>query len=634
VNALIPPEALDRLRRRAFLLPLLLVAAVYANTLQGDFVWDDHPLIQQQEVVQQLASFHEYFLQLFWSDPLELSRGFYRPLVTWSYAVEWRLWGGQPGGFHLTNVLLHLGCTSLVYLLCRRAGGSAVGSAVAASGFGLFPRLTESVAWVAGRTDVMASLGGFAALLLYDVEPSGRARRRAAAGALLLGLFCKEVALTSLVGLVALEAVQVRRHGRPPLQAARHLLPFLPALALYGALRVYALLADTRTELVDPDPPTLLQRLGGSFAGLAHYARMALVDPLRPELQVGFVRHVPWGLAAVGAVLLGVGAYAVWRARSRLEAWQVVALAAGSSALAMVSSVVLLLNVLAADRFLYVPVAMMAVGLVVPAERWARRFPAPGVAACVLVLGAFAVATHLRNREWNDEYLLWKAALRTTDPRNKLAAQGMAAYLMDAGRYDRALHYLERARAVGVGDSLALHSNIALALGKLGRHPEAVALFESIVRQVPDAQRARLNLAMSYARLHRWEQASRELEVLQAQAPLDGVVPKLRELFQSARATVESLPPEQPGEPAELTARRAQLYEELGAPHEASRYWSRVALAPDATFAQRRRGAGYLVFYGDLGLATRALERLRQEALAPEELATFEEELRRRAALE
>ncbi len=629
------PTRSARLWRWVFCLPLIAVLAAYANALDGGYVWDDHPLIEEQESVRELAPPSAYFGRMFWSDSLKLkvSRNFYRPLVTWSYALEWQAWNGQPGGFHLTNLLLHLGVTLLVFAACRRAGGSPLAAALAAALFGTFPRLTESVSWISGRTDVLAALFALGAWLLYSSAPRAHVRRGLAALAMLLGLFCKEVAGAILLGIGVMEVLEARRDKRPLLGAAVNLLPFVVAVAVYGAFRMHALLADVEAAAEPPVYLPLMHRIGAGLSAVAHYARM-VVDPLRPELQVGDLFEPGIVMMVLGGVLLVGAALATWRWRARLSPWQLGAIVAGMTALSMVLHIFPLgVNVIAADRFLYVPLAMAAIAFVRPVEHGVGRAPRAALCGFAVLLVAFVGATHLRNRVWADEYLVWKAALEERSPGNSQVLEGMAGYLMDEGRYEQALRYIEQGvREEEKLPQIRTFNNLAVTLSKLGRHAEAISILEDMLAKKPKLHRARLNLAMVYARSQRWDDAERQLDSVEV---LDKeTVPKMRESFRRARQTLAALPPERAGEPAEITAQRATVADELGAPAEASRYWAAVVRAPDATSEQRRRGAGFLVFYGNVELARQALEVLRARESELTELPSFEEHLQHRASLE
>ena len=109
---------------RALACALAAVALAYALTPFGGFVWDDHSLIAEDPAVLTLRPIWYYFSHLFWSGPLSVEQRYYRPLVTLSYALERRLWGEWPGGYHVTNLLLHLGCVALVWAAESGLGGA------------------------------------------------------------------------------------------------------------------------------------------------------------------------------------------------------------------------------------------------------------------------------------------------------------------------------------------------------------------------------------------------------------------------------------------------------------------------------------------------------------------------------
>ena len=100
--------------RRFPLGPLAVALAalvVYAGTLAFDFVWDDTLLIQRSYQLHHWRDLWPALTSHFWAE-LQDSSHYYRPLVTLSFFLDLKLWGLNPLGFHLTNVLAHL-ATSL-----------------------------------------------------------------------------------------------------------------------------------------------------------------------------------------------------------------------------------------------------------------------------------------------------------------------------------------------------------------------------------------------------------------------------------------------------------------------------------------------------------------------------------------
>lgn len=103
-------------------------------------------------------SFASIFGQDFWTTETDAgSSNYYRPLVTLSYVIDYAIFGTSPAGYHLTNVVLHTLNVTLLFLLLIEL---ALPLAVCAAGSALFavhPALAESVAWVSGRTDLLAT---------------------------------------------------------------------------------------------------------------------------------------------------------------------------------------------------------------------------------------------------------------------------------------------------------------------------------------------------------------------------------------------------------------------------------------------------------------------------------------------
>jgi len=139
---------------------LLIVAVVFSGSLKLQWTnWDDHLLVYENPLVQ-----HPHLKDIF-IKPADYNT--YNPLVLITFALEWMLVGDRPFLYHFHNVLLHLLCTTLVWLVFRRLGLSAWWSGLAALFFGIHPLRVESVAWISERKDVLFGFFYLAAILAY-----------------------------------------------------------------------------------------------------------------------------------------------------------------------------------------------------------------------------------------------------------------------------------------------------------------------------------------------------------------------------------------------------------------------------------------------------------------------------------
>jgi tetratricopeptide (TPR) repeat protein len=618
-------------------LALGLTAFAYVPALSGPFVRDDHRLIEQNPIVQSPDSALEAFGRSFWNDPAgpRLST-YYRPLATLSYVVDRWLWNGAPSGFHVTNLVLHLACATLVFALCRRGGATAMAAAAAAALFGTLPRLTEAVAWISGRTDLIAACGALLALLLHRSAPGATGRRIGAAAALLAGLLGKEVAVAGAAAIAAGELLEWRRAGGSLRRVALNLAPAGAACLLYAGLR---LAARGATDPYDFFPLAL--RPVFALQALGSYVWM-LVDPLRPRLAIGKLGIVDAWSVGLGASALAAGILAIRAARRRAvspDAGASLALAA-AALLPVLHLVPLPVTPVAADRFLYLPGAGLALA---GAWAWTRLDGRPRRALAGIALAAlcaFAVATYRRAGDWTDELRLWELAAERSHASDPLPHEELGTVLAWRGRPERALEHFETALRLeiefvrhypraSVGRNL--RGNTALVLSEVGRYGEAIPILEQLVREQPHSPLHRLNLAAVQARALRIREAETELAAALRLHPGYALARQLLTQVRAAGALLARLPAPDPDESSAVRADRASAFALVGRLRDADRTWTQIAEAREVEPELLLRATRHLVLRGlDLQSADRALRRLHEHVGPVPEAVQLEGVLARR----
>ena len=129
------------------------------------------------------------------------------PLSTLSHMLDCQIYGLEPWGHHLTNILLHGAATVLLFLALRNMTGSVWRSAIVAALFAVHPLRVESVAWISARKDVLSGL--FFMLTIYTYshyvrQPSAR-RYLTVALFFVLGLMSKAILVTLPFALLLLD---------------------------------------------------------------------------------------------------------------------------------------------------------------------------------------------------------------------------------------------------------------------------------------------------------------------------------------------------------------------------------------------------------------------------------------------
>ena len=500
-----------------------LTIAVFLPALLGGFVgWDDVSLLVSHTGYRGLDPSH-----LAWMAS-NVTLGHYVPVVWLSFAVDYLLWGLNPVGYHLTNVVLHGVNAGLVFVLARtliqRANGLTgtaldVGSATAALAFALHPLRVEAVAWVIGRRDLLCALWTLCALLAYlrAAQTSGRPRAAWLAGSWVaygLALLSKAIVMTLPVGLLLLDVYPLRRlpadvrrwtaretRGRWPEK-----LPYVILAAGGAAVSYWGQARGSGVILLDRET-----WLGVVWASLWLHVQKSLAPVGLSPLYELPARIDPWtgryavaGLAVTGITLGLVALRRRWPAGLAAWIWYV-ALLAPTCALAHAGPQV------TADRYSYLPTVGGAivlgggVGLALRSRRWTL------VALAGLGLVGLVALTEPQIAVWRDKERLWRHAVHVT-PDCGTCHQNLGVWLQEEERFAEALPEFERALAIRP-EHTAMHLNVGLALAGLGRLDEAITHYEAVLQQSPGNITVRSNVAAALVRLGRRREAVAELRL-------------------------------------------------------------------------------------------------------------------------
>ena len=189
---------------------LLAVFAVFGQTVRYDFVnYDDQEYVYENEQLRSglsgagiawaFTTFHFYN---------------WHPLTWLSYMLDYEIFDLHPGGYHLTNVLLHAATAMLLFLALRRMTGACWPSAWVAAVFAIHPLRVESVAWVSERKDVLSGLLCMLTLWFYAryaERPSSWGRYWLVLASFALGLTAKPMLVTLPFVLLLLDYWPLKR---------------------------------------------------------------------------------------------------------------------------------------------------------------------------------------------------------------------------------------------------------------------------------------------------------------------------------------------------------------------------------------------------------------------------------------
>ena len=418
-----------------------------------------------------------------------LEAGFWHPLTWLSLMADSDLYGTNAGGYHWTNVLLHLANTLLLFLVLSRMTGAVWRSGFVAALFALHPLHVESVAWVAQRKDV---LSGFfwmlatGAYVLYAERP-GTGRYLLVLLLLILGLMSKPMLVTLPFVFLLLDYWPLGRFRDSWQGPVLEKIPMIAVAALFAIISYVA--EDRAGALPSLAKYSLMTRLSNAVVSYGLY----LVKTVWPFQLAVFYPHPEvwpvWSVLGSGVFLLAVSLAAVyWLKKYPYLSvgwfWYL-------GVLVPVTGLIQVGSHSMADRYTYLPLIGIFVMMVWGGADIAMRLKLGkhtaalfGMASLILLMSA----AHFQVQTWRDSKTLYGHALEATD-KNYLAYSNLAAVYIDEGKIGLAQKNLQEAIKIKPHYPPA-HYNLGVCLYEQGRLDEAVPHFEEAVLWNPSGANA------------------------------------------------------------------------------------------------------------------------------------------------
>jgi len=350
---------------------------------------------------------------------------YWHPLTTLSFMLDhhfYRLW---PGGYHMTNVLLHGVNVALFFALILALTKNRFAAVFAALLFAAHPTHVEAVAWISARKDVLSTALGLASMLLY-IRWTRKNSPGAAVGmyaACALSLMSKPMFATMPCLLLLLDYWPLERLGNEggAWPRLRTVIERVREKVLFLAMGVFITVMTITTHPVSHDrlTPDLGLKLANAVTAIAKYLGL-LVWPTRMAVIYPFPESVPVAqVLGASALVAAISALCMWQVRRRaylLVGWLWFL---GTLAPVLMPPPVGL-HVALADRWTYVPFMglYLALGCLAAEALAAIARPAArgaaAVALIVLPLVPLGLAQQRQLSTWRNAATVYEQALRVT----------------------------------------------------------------------------------------------------------------------------------------------------------------------------------------------------------------------------
>ena len=425
--------------------------------------------------------------------------GNWHPLTWLSHMLDCELFGINPGGHHVTNVLFHTANAVLLFFVLRRMTGAIWRSAAVAALFALHPLHVESVAWVSERKDVLSAFFWFLTFWFYTryVEELKveNAKRKSfyvlALGCFALGLMSKPMTVTLPFTLLLLDFWPLKRVTGKDLPRIKSLLwekiPFFALTAVFCGITIFAQQKEGAVTTQEQMP--LAWRAGNALISYGRYIRKMFWPD---DLTFLYPHPGKWPMEMVvgSALFLAVISVVVIWIRRRcpyaLTGW-LFYLGTLVPVIGLVQAGVQSM----ADRFTYVPMIGLFIALVWGYGDVLEKLRLPRTAAVIgalAILAACVLVTVRQLNSWKDSAALYHRSLE------------MSA---------RDQHYI---RAMQIAPFyMNLHLGLCTDLAEEGHPDRAANYLKEVVQIIPQRAEVRLALGIALAMQSKWDEAASEL---------------------------------------------------------------------------------------------------------------------------
>jgi Flp pilus assembly protein TadD len=506
-------KVVDSRRNLAILFLFSLCAIlIYGNSLHSPFIWDDQYLITENYFIRSFKYIFEIFKHHLYYSSAGISN-FYRPLQIFFLMIDYSLWKDNPLGYHITNLIFHILCSFVIYLVINFIFKERTIAFLASLLFLVHPVNSTVVNYISSRADSQASLFILLSLFLflkYIVATNSKIYFFGSLTSFILALFSKEVAI--ILPFLLLMTIPFVSSAKK--EIFRKTMPFFIILAIYGFLRLTIL----RFSSPGVSPPSLYIRL---LTTSESFVRLIVL--LFLPLQIHIEKSIPYsnGLFQPSTIISLITLIAIWVFMFRIRRYSKMCffgLLWFFATLIPMANIVPI-NATIADHWLYLPCFGFILGVIGGIADWIKgvdskiKRQANGLALCiyVLVVIIFSARTIKQNNIWHSPIKFYQLALKFS-PKSFRAHNEIGVIYLNQKKYDEAISEFKQAIDINPQFDQA-YDNLGVAYDHNGELEKAILQYKKALELSPNNAKVYNNLGNAYNKLNQFDKAIEAYEM-------------------------------------------------------------------------------------------------------------------------
>ncbi|MFH1867411.1 MAG: tetratricopeptide repeat protein [Candidatus Omnitrophota bacterium] len=467
---------------------IILGFVLYANSINGSFLWDDEALIADNVYIRDWNHIPQIFTQSIGQGAGKFSRS-YRPLQVFSYLIDFSLWKTDIRGYHLTNIILHIMVVLGLFWLISILFKDSLLAFIASILYMAHPIHPEAIAYISGRADPLASIFMLLSFILYikSINSKNIIVLVSMAFSFALALLSRESSLIFPVLILAYHLSFKRK------LALKEFSLIAGAAFLYIAVRLTAL-SYMFSKM--PSSAPLLKRIPGFFVAITSYMRL-LIFPFGLHMEYGAKVFSMLNLKAISglSILVFLIIYALKKRRDNTLIsfsilWFLAAL--------LPSSNIYPVNAYMAEHWLYLP----SMGFFLAAAYFLNKFYRKNefkVLSVLIITGLlifYSFLTIKQNTYWREPIPFYERTLKYS-PDSPKVYYNLANTYKAAGRFDEAIDYYKKSIEIEP-EFFDSHNNLGNVYNLIRKYQLSIESYKRAIEINPDFADAHNNLGIVY----------------------------------------------------------------------------------------------------------------------------------------
>jgi len=497
---------------------VLVTFLVYSNTFKNEFVYEDHSQIVNNNFIKDWKYIPTIFkLDVRSATAYPFKGSYYRPLFLLSFIFDYSLWHLNPVGYHLTNLLIYIVTSVLIYILINYISKSGITALLTTLFFVVHPVHTEVVTYISGRDYLLSFLFYLLAFLLYiiHIKPAKPKRFFCLFFSLFfffLALLSKEMAITLpfILLLYDFHFIDKKYPEKFISRVKKNYLLYFIVIGLYLILRVSVLGKVTFQSSLPYPGGTFYTAFLTMSRVFFHYIKL-LIFPLHLSIEYVFPLSKSFFSKPSPIFSVFILFACVLTAFKVRKFSNVISFSIFYFFIVLLPvSQIIPTPIFIADRYLYFPSLgfcfLISTGIVRVYNLSEINFIKKAIIlffCCFFVF--YSIVTINRNADWKDDITLWLKTVRVA-PKSFRAHYNFGNVYSRKGLYNQAVDEYKKALQIRPNSSKA-YNNLGFVYSKMGFLEKAIDEYQKAVHIQSDNARFHANLGIVFRKKNLLEKA-------------------------------------------------------------------------------------------------------------------------------